>query len=49
MTVRIDARVTPSAAAAVWQPSPDHDVPYALGVGLVCIICAFILVAILGG
>lgn len=48
MTIRVEA-IVPSSTATAWQPTPDLDVPYALGVGLVSIICAFILVAVLGG
>lgn len=44
MTIRVEA-IVPSSTATAWQPTPDLDVPYALGVGLVSIICAFILVA----
>lgn len=48
MTLRFDSFATPSATVAVWAPSPDQDVPYALGAGLIVIIAAFILVATFG-
>lgn len=48
MVIRIDTLATPSAAVTVWAPSPDQNVPYALGAGLVIIMCAFILVAAFG-
>lgn len=48
MTIGFDTFVTRSAALAVWAPSPDQDVPYALGAGLIAITCAFILVATFG-
>ncbi len=48
MAIGFDTFATPSARVAVWAPNPDQDVPYALGAGLVIIICAFILVAAFG-
>ncbi len=48
MANRFATLATPSSAIGVWAPSPDQDVPYALGAGLLFIVCAFMLVAAFG-